>query len=575
MNYCLIVLKGKSNMEHIIFWTAAAAFLLFLFVQGMLKERKEKKWFAEKLKKEYGELPQREYKTERYQKIPGYYQHHRFAGQIDDITWNDLEMDDIFKRMNYTLSSTGEEYLYYRLRTPEYDEERLLHFQELVAYFDEKEEERVSFQLLMRRLGTTGKYSLYDYIDYISKLDKSNNLKEYLAIIVLFVSIILLFFNLTVGILGVLAVVCYQVCTYFKVRKVIEPYITSLAYMVRLNEIADKVAKLNLAVCESENQELKKHILGLNKAKRGSFWVFHDVRNNTSGNFLDAILVYITMIFHVDLICFQRMRREMVGRIEDIDAIAGLLGYMETAVCVCLFRASMQHEVCIPEFEAGREGLLLVDGYHPMIQEPVKNSIDTAQCVLITGSNASGKSTFLKMVALNVLLAQSIYTVCAKQYKAPLYHLFTSMSLRDNLESGESYYIVEIRAIQRILKQMEQTDGKIICFVDEVLRGTNTTERIAASSQILKSFARKGMICFAATHDLELTSLLQEDYMNYHFEEKIMDNDILFHYQLCQGKATSRNAIRLLQLMGYDEEIIAGADSQAAYFEQTGEWKLS
>ena len=112
-------------------------------------------------------------------------------------------------------------------------------------------------------------------------------------------------------------------------------------------------------------------------------------------------------------------------------------------------------------------------------------------------------------------------------------------------------------------------------FCDEVLRGTNTIERIAASSQILKNFSRKDVLCFAATHDLELTTLLKEDYENYHFEEEVADNDILFNYQLRPGKAASRNAIRLLQLMGYDEAIIASANAQAAYFEKNGVWKLT
>ena len=121
----------------------------------------------------------------------------------------------------------------------------------------------------------------------------------------------------------------------------------------------------------------------------------------------------------------------------------------------------------------------------------------------------------------------------------------------------------------------EQMVPKVICFVDEVLRGTNTTERIAASSQILKSFAENGVLCFAATHDLELTELLKNHFDNYHFEESVTENDILFNYKLQTGKAATKNAIRLLQLMGYAESIIESANEQAAYFEENGAWKLT
>ena len=86
-------------------------------------------------------------------------------------------------------------------------------------------------------------------------------------------------------------------------------------------------------------------------------------------------------------------------------------------------------------------------------------------------------------------------------------------------------------------------EGKVLCFVDEVLRGTNTVERIAASTQILKSLCHPGVLCFAATHDIELTELLQKDFDNYHFEEDIRDGDIFFNYRIKEGRATTRNAI--------------------------------
>ena len=80
-------------------------------------------------------------------------------------------------------------------------------------------------------------------------------------------------------------------------------------------------------------------------------------------------------------------------------------------------------------------------------------------------------------------------------------------------------------------------------------------------------------MCFAATHDIELTRLLQEEYDNYHFEEQVGENDISFNYVLMPGRATTRNAIRLLGIMGYDEEIIREADAMAARFMRTGEWE--
>ena len=114
----------------------------------------------------------------------------------------------------------------------------------------------------------------------------------------------------------------------------------------------------------------------------------------------------------------------------------------------------------------------------------------------------------------------------------------------------------------------------MICFVDEVLRGTNTVERIAASSQILKSMAVPGVLCFAATHDIELTHILEGYFENYHFQEEVQEHDILFNYKLYEGRAVSRNAIKLLSIIGYREQIIQKAEDTARRFLETGNWSL-
>ena len=109
--------------------------------------------------------------------------------------------------------------------------------------------------------------------------------------------------------------------------------------------------------------------------------------------------------------------------------------------------------------------------------------------------------------------------------------------------------------------------------MDEVLRGTNTVERIAASREVLAGLANNGRtLCFAATHDIELTYLLEQECDNYHFEETVTDDKVEFDYMLKEGRATSRNAIKLLRMLGYPEEIIKKAEHSAEQFLKTGEW---
>ncbi len=109
-------------------------------------------------------------------------------------------------------------------------------------------------------------------------------------------------------------------------------------------------------------------------------------------------------------------------------------------------------------------------------------------------------------------------------------------------------------------------------MIDEVLRGTNTIERIAASTQILKALNKENLLTIAATHDLELCNLLKDDFIAYHFQEEVDENEMHFDYKLREGAATSRNAIKLLKLMGFKQEIVDAADQTAANYLVTGKW---
>lgn len=564
-------------MEYLIFWGAMGLILLFLAGQGVLADRREKKRFEKKLYESYGKRPDKEYKVERFLRIPGYYEHHKRPGQIDDITWNDLSMDQVFIRLNYTISSSGEEVLYDMLRTPDRSEEELQYFDNIVTYFMENSEQRVAFQKIMGNLGNTGKFSLYDYLEYLHTLGDRSSTKDIIANLLYLPALLLMYFHLPMGVAAIIGLMVYNIYTYMEVKRQIEPYITSLAYITRLLIAAQETAGLKLPVCERENEKLLQGKKALNKSQRGSFWVFSKAGNTTGGSPLDILLDYVRMAFHVDLIFFNRMLREIGIHGEEIDQIITNLGYLESAVSIAMYRGSLKAEGaswCRPCLQG--DVLSAEKLYHPLIDNPVKNSITADRGVLLTGSNASGKSTFLKTVALGALMAQTLNMVPADTYSAPRFRIYSSMSLRDDLESGESYYIVEIKSLKRILDAMkEDSNQPVLCFVDEVLRGTNTVERIAAATQILLSLTGENILCFAATHDIELTELLAGQYDNYHFEEEIRDGDILFNYTLREGRAGSRNAIRLLEIMGYDQSIIRRAQEQAEGFLQQGIWKLS
>lgn len=559
-------------MEYIIFLIGFALFIVFVFVKEYLSSRKRNKERERSLYEDYGKFKERKYAAERYERIGSYYKKHQKPGQVDDITWNDLNMDEIFKRMNFTCSAAGEEYLYYTLRDATKTPGELEHFEELVRFFTEHPRERVKLQLLLYKLGYTGKFSLYDYIDHLDYLGERTNRADVMRNLLFLFFALLIPFVMWPAILGIMLLVIYNITSYYGKKADIEPYIISFVYIVRLLECCDEISKLSLPSCEKEKELIREHSKRMETMRRGSFWVFWGNGGTATGNPLETIFDYLRIIFHIDLIQFNKMLNQLRAHLEDVDVLIGQVGLLETAISAGAFRLSLEEGWCEPEFTAERE-LVITEGYHPLLTHPVKNSVRTRKGVLLTGSNASGKSTFLKMVAVNAILARTIHTCTARYYSAGLFTVMSSMSLRDDIGSGESYYIVEIQSLKRILQAAGDQGNCVLCFVDEVLRGTNTVERIAAATQILKSLAGERFLCFSATHDIELTELLKNFYDNYHFEEEIKEGDILFPYKLMPGKAASRNAIKLLEIMGYEEEIIRSAEAMAEEFVSTGIWK--
>lgn len=559
-------------MEYIILAIALFFLILFFFAKGFYDYKRDEKRFREHLASDYGTALKREYKPEQLLHIPRYYEKHADEHSLDDITWHDLDMDEVFKQMNYTYSSAGEEYLYYILRNPEMKENRLENRENIIRYFKENPTQRVQYQFIFSKLGKIKKFSIYDYLDYLDDLGEQSNLPHYISWLLLVLSIVVMFFQFSVGLLCFLGVLIYNNFTYFKVKEKIEPYITSFAYIFRLMDTYERLKKYKVSALNCEFDEMAQANRVLQSFSRGSYILMSSGRMTGSGSPLDMFFDFIRMGFHIDIVKFNQMLRVVRGSLSEIDVLLTQFGKIEACIAIGEYREYLD-TYCIPVFE-NKTVLSAKELYHPLITNPVKNSVSTNRSVLITGSNASGKSTFLKTVAINAILAQTIHTCLAEQYTSQFFYICSSMSLKDNVFQGESYYMVEIKSIKRILDKIAQQKIPVLCFVDEVLRGTNTIERIAASAQIMKSLNADNSICFVATHDVELTHLLEKEYDNYHFQEEVLENDITFSYQLQKGRATTRNAIKLLSIMGFQDTIVQKAENMAEEFIKTSKWQM-
>ena len=568
-------------MEKLIFLGITALILIFFALLGARNERNRRKAFLQKMRRTFGESPAKKYTADSYAHIPKYHTKHPTSKPLDDITWNDLDMDNVYARINYCRSAAGEEVLYHMLRSPDIakasgDEEKFRDaLEKKITFFSAHEEERLQSQLLFEDMRQVTKYSAYDHLSTLSKQEAASNRGHLLMLFAILVSAAACLFSFYPFFVIAVALIAVNVLSYYRSKNDMAPYLATFSYIIRLINGSESLKRLLKTpsfkgLFEEEINALDSCIHNMKPFTRGSFLVMN-ASNSASGNPLDLLFDYIKIMTHIDLIKFNSMYKQLCQHEDEVDRMITTTGMTEVAISIACLRASLKESWCVPAFTES-DTFDLEEGYHPLLRDPVKDSIRCDNNVLITGSNASGKSTFLKMCAINAVTSQTLNTAFASKYQAPYYDIYSSMALTDDIHGGDSYYIVEIKSLKRILDAAAVSDRRVLCFIDEVLRGTNTLERISASSQILKSFTRQNVQCFAATHDGELTQILEDIYDNYHFDTEIENDDILFTYKLKKGRSQTRNALQLLRLIGYNEKIVSDAEEMAEHFLQTGEW---
>lgn len=566
-------------MEYMTFFAVLVLLVVIIMITGKIEEKKARHAFRIRLQKQYGNCSDKKYAEGRMESIVSAVKFKEMEdkgeGQpflIDDITWNDLEMDRIFQALDYTRSAAGEEALYRWLRMPVFREEVLQDREKHFRFFAVHEKDRLDYLQFMADVGRTGRYSVYDYLDYLDALEENNCLMTRIIDIVIILCLILGiavngYFFIPFGVF-----LLYHSFTYMRKKREIEPFLTTFSYFIRILDSVKGFDKMSGEFREEFAKEISRIKSDKNafaSFKRLSFLALDNHTGSDPMEISKMLLTYLNMIFHLDLIKLYSMLHVVKEKKQILIELLQNMGEIEACVSVAYARAALE-KYTIPEFvEWQKDGKMILeveDLFHPLIEHPVKNSFCQRRGMLLTGSNASGKSTFLKAVAINALLAQTIHTACAGEYKGNFFRIYSSMALRDSLQQGESYFIVEIKSIKRIFDGAKRGSVPVLCTIDEVLRGTNTAERIGASTELLRALSGKGVLCFAATHDLELTTLLEDDMDNYHFEEMVEGADITFPYRLQKGYAKGRNAIKLLSAFGFDKELVEKAEKLAGGF---------
>ena len=527
----------------------------------------KKRASAEQFRRRFGTVPDVNYFPEDMVHIRTYFDFRRDTGRdeflLDEITWNDLEGDDVFRRINPGLTTSGEQYLYYMLRSPVRDESAWQGRRALIDLMGRDEGLRVKLQTILSRLGRARRADLCGAF-YPSERGPGW-LLVYLALVLAVIAALcaLPVWKGQAAMVLILLLSANAGLHEFRLRRIQRDFAT-VNYTVGMVQTLERIRKL-------KRPELDRWL-------EGSYGALEALRSVLRVGALPAMTDsggpgdLLTTLLLLDLIAYEFLKNKLGRCHEAVFSVHEALGKLDAAIAAASWRASLP-QWAEPEldFSGGSAHLEAKGMVHPLLAHAVPNDFTAGGSLLITGSNASGKSTYLKAVAWNAVLAQTLCTCMAEAYRASAFRIYTSMALQDDLLSGESYYIVETRSLKRILDAAAEP-GAVFCAVDEVLRGTNTVERIAAASAVLETLADRGVLCLAATHDGELTALLSGRYAQGHFTEQLEEDDIFFDYRLRSGPAVTRNAIELLRLMGVDGAVVDRARRRAAGYLDTGRW---
>ncbi len=489
---------------------------------------------------------------------------------LDETTKSDINFSVLFSKMNQTYSSLGEEYLYYVLSNPCMEYQVLQEREKEITYFQKNVEQATRMQVLFSKIGKNAEVSLFQYLEFSKTVDGKNLKKHLLSLVAFVITGVVSVIRPQLGLVPFFLVIIVNVVTYWSNRQFAYAIMGSIRQLEAMINAAEELSRWKDPVL-TKYQDRLKNAKRYKKVLKNSDIIFTSKASFTAD--ADAFLDYLRMLSHFDYVKLSRILERIQSGYDELYEIAEIVGKIESMIAIASYRESLPY-YAIPELmESGKDiggKLKIVDAYHPLLEDPVTNTLETSRGILLTGSNASGKSTFLRTIAINAILAQTIHTCCAKEYASGFYHIRSAMSLRDSLANGESYFVVEIETMREILEESKRYP--IMCFVDEILRGTNTIERIAAATEILRYMKEQGIFCFAASHDMELTKLLKKEYDLYHFQEYMEEGNVTFDYILYPGPVTTRNAIRLLEMKAYDKSIIAHAMALVDYFEVHGEW---
>ncbi|MEM9829829.1 MAG: DNA mismatch repair protein MutS [Bacteroidota bacterium] len=484
---------------------------------------------------------------------------------ISDNTWVDLDFDEVFMYVDRTCSKVGQQYLYEILRTLTKNGERSAHSEKIIAFFKENYSIKESTVLALSRLNKSASYYLKNlFLGSYTQKPKWFWVIPLLSSLGVLTLILAFYFPIFWLVLVVILATNYLV-HYWNKNNMMQ-YSNAVSQLLTLNQVATKI--LHSGIPLKNTDELQSAIKILRDVERKAVIFKMEARAQSQlvgelGALLFFFVETIKALFLIEPLLLFDIVEKLSQKKSAIEIIYCAVGEVDVAISIHSFRESLPY-FCVPAFAGKQKSIYAKSMYHPLLAEPVANTIDLSngRSVLISGSNMSGKTTFIRTVGINTILAQTINTALAQEFIIPRIRVYSAIRIADDLLDDKSYYLEEVVRMNELLQE-SKIDYQNLFLLDELFKGTNTVERVSIAKAVLSYLNRHQNLVFASTHDLELTKYLADSFNYFHFSEIIENDRLSFDYLLKEGELTKTNAIRILELNKYPEEVVQEAKEVA------------
>jgi len=476
--------------------------------------------------------------------------------RLDDNTAQDLNIDELFYFTDRTKSVIGQQCLYDLLRSiPE--ENRVAENETWISSIQNDHILKLKIEKLLSKLNNSDAYYICSLFQLKHPVIPGSRLNVYRILQFIPFTCLLLFiiFNSKVALLLLFLSFIINLVIHYKNKQISFLYAGSVPQLLRMLNVGEKLSSVaflchvDIKTALQNSKLLKKHF---------SLFRFEAKLDNDMALIAWLASEMMRIFFLLEPVALFKAFSAVNDKKEDIKAIFKYIGYVDILQSIAQFRSEFQDH-CIPQYSS-TSVLQAENIYHPLIENCIKNSFSLEeQSFLVMGSNMSGKTSFMRTVALNVLTAQTLNICFASHFHLQKQKVWTAISIADDMLEGVSYYLSEVLRIRSIIE--ETSTGNNLIVIDELFKGTNTEERIAISQAILTYLSEnRNNIVLISTHDTRLADLINTNLFRIvHFKEKVKDNNLSFPFLIQEGKPTSRNAVKILELYGYPDKIIRDA----------------